>query len=178
MNLLPRQNEYILYEQYRSPLVMGGTLQEQEAIRQCQAGELEAQGILYKLHYQAVFRTAYGLTRNYDLAEDVTQEVFIELFTAIKRYDPRRPFAPWLHGIAAHKSLDRIRNSPKWKVVPIADADNIPSLNPSPEDFVVRSELAEAIWAEVGTLRPKQQAVVVLYYYKPGFPRSNHLSWI
>ena len=77
-------------------------MQELEAIRQCQAGEQEALGILFELHHKSVFRTAYGITRNYDLAEDVTQQVFIELFTAIKRYDPRRPFLPWLRRIAVH----------------------------------------------------------------------------
>ena len=60
-------------------------MQEQESISQCQAGEPEALGILFQLHHQAVFRTAYGITRNYDLAEDITQQVFIELFTAIRR---------------------------------------------------------------------------------------------
>ncbi len=54
------------------PLAKGGTLQEQEAISKCQAGEPEALGILFQLHHQAVFRTASGITRNYDLAEDTS----------------------------------------------------------------------------------------------------------
>jgi RNA polymerase sigma-70 factor (ECF subfamily) len=79
--------------------------QEQDAIRRCQAGDLDALGIISQLHHQAVFRTAYG----YHLAEDVTQQVFVELFTAIKGYDPSRPFPPWLHRIAVRRSLDALR---------------------------------------------------------------------
>ena len=67
-------------------------MQEQEAIRQCQAGELEALGVLFQLHQRAVFRTAYGIVRTRDLAEDVTQQVSIKLFSSIKGYDPSRPF--------------------------------------------------------------------------------------
>ncbi len=139
-------------------------MQEQEAISQCQAGEPEALGILFQLHHQAVFRTAYGITRNYDLAEDITQQVFIELFTAIQRYDPRRPFPPWLHRIAVHKSLDELRR-PANRDVPIGDDDNLPSPTPSPDDEAEKSELRATILDALGGLEPKQRAVLVLRYY-------------
>ena len=146
-------------------------MQEQEAISQCQAGEQEALGILFQLHHQAVFRTAYGITRNYDMAEDITQQVFIELFTAIKRYDNSRPFPPWLHRIAVHKSLDKLRH-PANRLVPIVD-DHIPaSSDPSPEQCVMESELRAAIWAEIGKLSPKHRVVIVLYYYQ-GFGEAE-----
>ncbi len=58
-------------------------MQELEAISKCQAGELEALGILYQLHHQAVLRTTNGITRNHNLAEDGNQQVSIELLTAI-----------------------------------------------------------------------------------------------
>ena len=64
---------------------------EQNAIRQWQSGDLEALGTLFQLHQQAVFETAYWIALKHDLAEDVTEEVFMELKSAIKRYDPRRP---------------------------------------------------------------------------------------
>ena len=146
-------------------------MQEQEAISQCQAGEPEALGILFQLHHQAVFRTAYGITRNYDLAEDITQQVFIELFTAIQRYDPRRPFPPWLHRIAVHKSLDELRR-PAKRDVPIGDADDLLSPAPSPDDEAEQSELQAAIRDALGGLEPKQRAVVVLRFYH-GFSEAE-----
>ncbi len=145
---------------------MGGTLQEHEAISQCQAGDQEALGILFQLHHQAVFRTAYGITHNYDLAEDVTQEVFVQLMTAIKRYDPTRPFAPWLYRIAVRRSLDALRK-PADRYVPIDDDNPIPAPpHTSPEPELERTEQGAAIWAAVGKLGPKHRAVVVLYYYR------------
>ncbi len=146
-------------------------MQELEAISQCQAGKQEALGVLFQLHHQAVFRTAYGITRNYDLAEDITQQVFIELFTAIQRYDPRRPFPPWLHRIAVHKSLDELRR-PAKRVVPIGDADDLPSPAPSPDDEAEKSELQATIRDALGGLEPKQRAVLVLRYYH-GFSEAE-----
>ncbi len=146
-------------------------MQEQEAISKCQAGEPEALGILFQLHHQAVFRTAYGITRNYDLAEDITQQVFIELFAAIQRYDPRRPFPPWLHRIAVHRSLDELRR-PAKRDVPIGDADYLPSPTPSPDDEAEKSELRATILDALGGLEPKQRAVLVLRYYH-GFSEAE-----
>ena len=142
-------------------------MQEQEAIRQCQAGEQEALGVLFQLHQQAVFRTAFAITRNYDLAEDITQEVFIELFTAIKKYDLSRPFPPWLHRIAVHRSLDKLRKlrHSASRDLPIEDADNLPGTGIPPEQAALDTELAAAIWVEVWKLSPKHRAVVVLYHY-------------
>ncbi len=146
-------------------------MQELEAISQCQAGEPEALGILFQLHHQAVLRTAYGITRNHDLAEDITQRVFIELFTAIQRYDPRRPFPPWLHQIAVRRSLDELRR-PANRHVPIEDAQFLASPDTSPEQAAEHSELRATILDALGGLEPKQRAVVVLRYYH-GFSEAE-----
>ena len=120
--------------------------------------------MLFELHHQAVFRTAYGIVRNYHLAEDVTQRVFIELFTAIKRFDPRRPFPPWLHRIAVRRSLDELKRR-KDRDVPIEEILDLPSAAPSPEEEAERSELKAAVWNALAVLDPKHRAAVVLRLY-------------
>ena len=66
--------------------------QEREAILQCKRGDVGGLKFLFELHRLAVLRTAYGIIGNSHLAEDVTQQVFVELFTALRRFDPERPF--------------------------------------------------------------------------------------
>jgi len=146
-------------------------LQEQEAIRQCQAGDRGALGVLFEAHHKAVFRTAYGIMRRHDLAEDVTQQVFIELFTSIRRYDPQRPFSPWLHRIAVNRSLDELRRH-KNRNAPIEAARELPSRSMSPEEAAEESELRVAIRNALGVLDPKHRAAVVLRYYH-GFSESE-----
>ena len=143
---------------------MGGTLQELEAICQCQAGDLAALGVLFELHHQAVFRTAYGIVRNYDLAENVTQQVFIELPTSIRRFDQQRPFPPWLHRIVVRRSLYELRRQ-RVRDVPPEEIPDLPSADLSLEEEAEQSELEAAMWAAVGRLSARQRAVVVLYYY-------------
>ena len=139
-------------------------MQEHEAIRKCQAGETAALGVLFQLHHQAVFRTAYGIMRSYDLAEDVTQQVFIELFSSIKRYDLKRPFPPWLHRIAVNRSLDELRRR-KDRDVPLEAARELPSRSAFPEEAAEASEQRAAIRNALGALEPMHRAAVVLRYY-------------
>jgi RNA polymerase sigma factor (sigma-70 family) len=119
-------------------------LQEQEVIQSCQEGEVWALGELYETHHPAVFRTAYGIIGHQQLAEDVTQQVFIELFSSIGRYDSRRPFPPWLHRIAVSRSLDELRRR-KNKPLPLEDAGELRSELPSPEEAAERSETQAAV---------------------------------
>ncbi len=145
-------------------------MQELEAICQCQAGDLAALGVLFELHHQAVLRTAYGIVHNYDLAEDITQEVFIELPTSIKRFDQQRPFPPWLYTVVVRRSLKELRHR-KDQYVPDDEIFKLPSADLSPEEQVEQWELEDAVWAVVETLDLKHRAVVVLYYYQ-GFSEA------
>lgn len=146
-------------------------MQELEAICQCQAGDLAALGVLFELHHEAVFRTAYGIVHNYDLAEDVTQEVFIELPTSIKRFDQQRPFPPWLHTIVVRKSLYKLKHR-KDQDVPIDEIFDLPTPDLSPEGEAEQSEMEAVLWKAVGALDAKHRAVIVLYYYQ-GFSEAE-----
>ena len=139
-------------------------MQELEAICQCQAGDLAALGVLFELHNQTVLRTAYGIVHNYDLAEDVTQEVFIDLPTSIKRFDKQRPFSPWLHTVVVRRSLNALGRG-RDRNVPIDGFVDLPSPDLSPEAEAEQSEMEAEVWAIVETLDLKHRAVVVLFYY-------------
>ena len=147
-------------------------MDEQAAILRCQAGKLDALRVLFDLHHRAVFRTAYGIVHNQEQAEDVTQQVFIELFRSIKRFDTDRPFRPWIHRIAVNESLDQIKKQQKARHVPIETAQSLPSGITSPEQSAEESELRAAIRTAIWSLDPRFRAVVVLRYYH-GFSESE-----
>ena len=60
--------------------------------------------------YQArVYSLAYRMLRVREDAEDITQETFVRMFRAARRYDPERPFSSWLFTIASRLCIDHIR---------------------------------------------------------------------
>ena len=138
--------------------------QEREAILQCKRGDVGGLKFLFELHRLAVLRTAYGIIGNSHLAEDVTQQVFVELFTALRRFDPERPFAPWLYRIVVNISLKEVRRRDHRNLL-LEDAADVPSLDPLPDLIVEKSEARRDIWAAIRKLSTKQRAAVVLRYY-------------
>ena len=149
-------------------LVVGriqGALQEREAICALKAGDIAALEVLYRLHKRAVFGIAYGIVCSNDLAEDVTQQVFLEVFTSIKRYNDQRPFRPWLCRIAVYLCRDENRKEGRrYKgQIPLEDAPDIPS-PPSdcPQRRAENSELGAAIRQAVTGLSAEHREVIVL----------------
>ena len=65
---------------------------------------------------EALVRATRGEVRRFavafvgpDAADDVTQETFIRALASLHRYDPERPFFPWLITVAKHAALDHLR---------------------------------------------------------------------
>ena len=137
---------------------------EREAILRCQEGDLTGLEVLFELHRLAVLRTAYGIVGSHDLAEDVTQHVFVELFTSIKRFDGTRPFAPWLYRIVINTSLKELKRRDHHNL-PLQEAANLASPDPLPDLVAEESEVRRSIWEAIQALRPKQRAAVVLRYF-------------
>ncbi len=63
-------------------------------------GDVDAWSALYSQHYDGVFRQVRYLCGDRVLAEELAQETFAQAMAACRRYDGRRAFAGWMHGIA------------------------------------------------------------------------------
>jgi len=66
-------------------------------------------------HSDRVFNTALGLLQDTENAEDVTQEVFIEVFRSVVRFKGECSITTWIYRITVQKSLEHIRNSRRKK---------------------------------------------------------------
>jgi RNA polymerase sigma-70 factor, ECF subfamily len=64
---------------------------------------------------QMVLNTCFGLLHNIEDAEDVSQEVFIEVFRSVKNFRSGSKISTWLYRIAVNRSLNFIRNNKKYR---------------------------------------------------------------
>ena len=133
------------------------------------AGSLEE---LYNRYGVQVFSMAYGILRDYALAEDLAQEVFMALWTRAGRFDAAKGvFRHWFLHLAHNRVIDEVR---RRRRVALMDADK------APEDatlgLVSSGDTAdEAITAVlVGEARealralPEEQRVVIVMAYLEG----------
>ena len=85
-----------------------------ETIRLAQQGDATAFELIYRLHCRRVYALCLRIVRNTSEAEDLTQEVFMQLFRKIHTFRGESAFSSWLHRLTANIVLMRFR---KRKVI-------------------------------------------------------------
>ncbi len=85
-------------------------LTDAELIIRVGGGDSCALEELYNRYSQPVFSMCYSILRDYATAEDVTQEVFLSLWTRAGRFDPERGiFRHWFLHLAHNRVIDELR---------------------------------------------------------------------
>ena len=130
-----------------------------------QADDLDAFEQFFGRYRMLIFRTAYGLTGDRDVAEEVLQDTFIRAYRhrAALRRDVSP--APWLHRVALNLCYSRLDRK-RIKAEPIGDltVGHIRDGAVEPAERAERRELREIVREGIAALSPKHQSVVVLYY--------------
>src|SRR5215469_13859663 len=102
-------------------------------VQRARAGDTRAFERLYRDHVGRVYGLCLRMTRDVALAEDCTQETFINAWRALGRFETRSSLGTWLHRIAVNVALGKRR-----KASPVvADSD---SVGTSGEEEPVESE--------------------------------------
>ncbi|MBN2007048.1 MAG: sigma-70 family RNA polymerase sigma factor [Anaerolineae bacterium] len=144
-------------------------MDEQTAIQRLKQGDIGGLEFLVQRHQVKAVRTAYLITRNPALAEDVAQECFIQAYHAIGGFDANRPFAPWFFRSVVHAAIKAAQKAEKQVLVePSVDAtwfEGLLGQAESAEDGAETSAHQQEIWDALRQLSPRQRAVVVQRYY-------------
>jgi len=90
-------------------------MNEKELINSLQQGSESAFYQLVDMYKERIFHTCYGFVRNEEEAEDLTQEVFIELYQSVDKFNFKAKLSTWLYRIAVNKSLDLIKYNNRKK---------------------------------------------------------------
>src|SRR5947209_11954660 len=92
-------------------------LSDEELLARGRAGQTEGFATLVR-RYE---RELYGYLRRYlgdaDLADDVFQNTFVQVFIKLEQYEPGRPVRPWLYTIATHQAIDALRRTGRHPTV-------------------------------------------------------------
>ncbi len=78
-------------------------------------GDQKALESLYNLFKDKVYNTALSYVQNRQDAEEITQDVFIEVFNSIDKFKSEANISTWIYRITVNKSLDFIRYTKRKK---------------------------------------------------------------
>lgn len=82
---------------------------ETETIRLAQSGNATAFEQLYRTHSRRVYGLCFRMTGNFSLAEDLTQDIFLQVFRKIHTFRAESAFSTWLYRLAVNVVLMRRR---------------------------------------------------------------------
>src|SRR5262249_41825751 len=88
---------------------MNERLSERRLIEACQRGDREAFRELFDAHKDRVWSVALHFTGDESSARDVTQQVFLKLFTSITQFRHEANFKTWLYRMVTNECLDEFR---------------------------------------------------------------------
>ncbi len=144
-------------------------MDEQNAIRLLKNGDISGLEVLVNRYQVKAVRTAYLITGDPGLAEDVVQEAFLRAFRAIRSFDSGRPFEPWFLRSVANASLKvRQKGARRVQVGGQAEQQILAELAARMESVESQAESAEIqrqIWEAMQKLSPRQRAVIVQRYF-------------
>ncbi len=165
-----------------------------ELILRARSGDREAFGELVALHQRSVYGLALRLTHDPDDARDLAQEAFVKAWAARARFDPERPFAPWVLTITRRLGVDRLRYRGRWKKTSLPGPET-PAAPPAQliveadaERALETAQLGEALTSALGTLSEHYRAVIELHHLQGrpvaeiakilGRPPGTVMTWL
>jgi RNA polymerase sigma-70 factor (ECF subfamily) len=145
-------------------------MDEQQAIQRLKAGDISGLEFLVMRHQVKAVRTAYLITRDAGLAEDIVQDAFIRATRAIGGFNAARPFEPWFLRSVVNASVKLMQKSVRQVQTGDDDEDEsvwmeLAAQVESVESQVESIEVQDQIWAAMQKLSARQRAVVVQRYF-------------
>ncbi len=144
-------------------------MDEQTAIQQLRNGDIRGLEFLVERYQVRAVRTAYLITRDPGLAEDVVQDCFLRAYRGIRSFDAGRPFEPWFLRSVVNASVKLVQKSRRYVGVEDKSAEaafsRMAGQIASVETQVEAVEVQQRLWGAMENLSPRQRAVIVQRYY-------------
>lgn len=126
--------------------------------------------MLFDRHERGVFTHVRRFVKSSARAEELTQDVFIRVYTT-KRYTPDTKFRTWLLRVATNVALNELRRPEHKQRLESMDAkdagapgsaDAMPANGTAPDAALEGIELADRLTAALDALPPKQRAAFLM----------------
>ncbi len=131
----------------------------EEALARCADGDRSEFAEIVREHQQMVYSLALHFLRSPSMAEDLAQEVFLELYRSLASIKSAAHLRHWLRKVTCHRSIDRVRRGHGNGMVSLDDVPE-PAVAPQTGDPL----LEEKLWRLVASLPDKARMVLVLRY--------------
>lgn len=137
-----------------------------DALTRAGRGDEAAFAEVYDLTATTVFGVVKRVIRDSTMAEEVAQEVYVEIWRLAPRFDPARGSArSWIHTVAHRRAVDRVRSEQSRRDREQADGRKAVAAFDAVSETVERGLEYERVHAALGRLSETQREAVELAYF-------------
>ncbi len=149
-------------------------MQEETIIQLLRNGDEKSFKLIFEQNHKKVINICYRFVGNREVAEDLTQEVFLEVFRSIKHFRKDSKLSTWIYRIATTRSIDYIRSQKSKKrfafLTSISDdkevREKLPDTDsPNPEKNVTNEETKQILYQAINKLPENQRIAFILSKY-------------
>ncbi|MFA9555782.1 RNA polymerase sigma factor [Evansella sp. AB-rgal1] len=115
----------------------------------------------YQLYSDAIFKYICMMTRDYQQAEDLTQETFIRAYNNMETFERKSETKTWLFRIAHNMTIDYLRKNKPLRILE-SFLLNKKDTAPLPEDVLHMKENIREIYRALGNLKHSYREVIIL----------------
>lgn len=151
---------------------------DEQLMREFQSGQAEAFQDLFGRYSKFIINFSYRFLNSKEAAEDVAQEVLLRIYKGRDRFNPSRPFRPWIFSIAARLCSNKLRDLKRKPTASLdfkrdEDQDHaslidvVPEKSSlSPDASLEKKEAILAVTKALATLPETQRTAVLLAKYE------------
>jgi RNA polymerase sigma-70 factor (ECF subfamily) len=125
----------------------GVPMNDNAIIKRIQGGDVDAFGQLVQKYHKNLLTFIYRFVRDPDLTEDIGQEVFLDVYKSLSRFDPDMgtPFSAWLYISARNRCISELRKRGKGENVPLEEYHSATGAGDSAEALLISQEGRKAL---------------------------------
>ena len=138
---------------------------DHELVARVARGDRAAIRLLFMRHHARVFRFVARQTGSETMADDVANEVFLEVWRKASAFEGRSEVSTWLLGIARFKALSKLRKKSEAELDE-AQAAAIEDTADTPEVSAMKDDKAAALRRFIDALPAEHRTVIDLAYYQ------------
>ena len=126
----------------------------------------------FDAYFHRIYAYVRGLVHHEQLAEDLTQDIFLQIHRGLSSYDPKRKLRPWVFTIAINRVRDHWRSRAHRDAQSEASIDgeeetlDVPDEGEAPIEPLLRLESADEVRAAVERLPDGMREVVLLRVFE------------
>ncbi len=140
-----------------------------EQLLEARAGEPKALAALVRAHQRSVYSLALRMLGTRDLAEDLTQEVFMEMTDNLTSMQSSEHLTFWLRRVTTHRAIDQLRRRARIEITSLDEETQHSGGQVAGGQAVSAAEELDPVWQRhsrllLAELTPDARAVVLLRY--------------